>query len=79
MELCNQDRLDAFPGFILRPEFITELLNNVICCYTQVSRTFFDLFQYSIQYANYDSKWFVLALIKSPLAIEVPEQFINVD
>jgi len=73
MELRKQHLLNSFSGFIVMPNAIAKRLDDVIRRHTQVSRSFFNHFQYSIQYPDHGSKWFVLTLIESTEAIEMPE------
>ena len=49
----------------------------MICCNTYVRCPLFYQLQHPVQYANCGPKGFVLAFIKTTLAIKVAEQFVS--
>src|SRR5687768_6860477 len=76
MELFMQCPFYPLTCFITCPQLVTKRLYYVICGYTQVSCTFFNHLQHSMEYSHRGTKRLVLTLIEPSQPIEVPEKFI---
>jgi len=75
--LTEQGRLNPSACFVFGPQVIAKGLNDVIGSDANVCCAFINHLQYTMQYADSRAKWFVLALVESPLPVKVAKEFIG--
>src|SRR6185437_7111947 len=77
VELGEQRGLNAGAGLVAGPERVAKRLDDVIGGHANVSRAGLDHLQNCIQHADHRAEGLILALVKAPKSVKVPEQFVG--